>query len=88
VGLEGDEQLTLLETARKSEKYADLSHCWGTGNMLKIARDSLYQLAKHIDWALLLWAFQDALTVTPKLSIQSLWIGIGCMTCNSVFEGH
>jgi hypothetical protein len=60
-------------------RYATLSHCWGTSEIIKTTRDSLRQRKLSIGWEELPRTFQDAITLVRALGLQYIWIDSICI---------
>jgi hypothetical protein len=60
-------------------RYATLSHCWGTSEIIKTTRDSLQQRKLSIAWEELPRTFQDAITLVRALGLQYIWIDSICI---------
>ncbi|KAH6857469.1 heterokaryon incompatibility protein-domain-containing protein, partial [Alternaria rosae] len=61
------------------EKYACLSHCWGTVRPLTLNAKTLPLLSKGVGVSILPKTFQDAVIVTRRLRLQYLWIDSLCI---------
>ncbi|KAL2070089.1 hypothetical protein VTL71DRAFT_14769 [Oculimacula yallundae] len=75
----GQHEISLLESAGRSGKYATLSHCWGTSQPLTTTRDNLIQHCSGIRWSSLPQLFQDAVALTRELGIRYLWVDSLCI---------
>jgi hypothetical protein len=72
-------RLVLTSTFTEKPRYATLSHCWGTGDFLKLKENSLEDFMKAIPEEKLTKTFQDALHITRSLGLQYLWIDSLCI---------
>jgi hypothetical protein len=83
-----DDQVRLLEIteARKSIRYACLSHCWGnhSENMLRTTSLNLSSFKNGIAYGLLPRTFQDAVLVARQLGLVFLWIDSLCIVQDDV----
>ena len=67
------------------DRYAALSHCWGTpqapysGMYFATVKQNIEQFIDGVGIVLLPKTFQDAITVTRKLKIRYLWIDALCI---------
>ena len=70
----------------RPQRYAALSHCWGTG--AAILKTTTHNLNKHTTQGISLdqlpISYQDAITVCRKLAISYLWIDSLCIVQNSL----
>lgn len=60
-------------------KYATLSHCWGSGDFLKLEGKSLKHFLEAIPEDKLGKTCRDAIYITRNLGIQYLWIDSLCI---------
>ncbi|TVY44704.1 hypothetical protein LOCC1_G004620 [Lachnellula occidentalis] len=72
-------QLTHSVNLPCNTKYATLSHCWGTGQNLKLTKSNLHAFENTIPWNELCKTFQDAIFIASKLDIDYLWIDSLCI---------
>jgi hypothetical protein len=59
--------------------YLSLSHCWGSGNNLKLTEATLPQLLARIPISQTPKTFLDAFKVTRALGIRYIWIDSLCI---------
>jgi len=76
---EAEDKISLYTTSNEPAKYICLSHCWGTGELLKTEKESLPTRTKGIKWEDLPKTFQDAVTMTRALGVRYLWIDSLCI---------
>ncbi|ENI08836.1 hypothetical protein COCC4DRAFT_119309, partial [Bipolaris maydis ATCC 48331] len=79
--LEG-RSITLLEDI-PVERYACLSHCWGTSKPIKTTTKNLDSHRVEIPWDDLSATFQDAVDICSALDISYLWIDSLCIIQDS-----
>jgi hypothetical protein len=72
-------RLVLTSTFTIKPRYATLSHCWGTGDFLRLKEDSLEDFMKAIPEEKLTKTFRDAIHITRYLGLQYLWIDSLCI---------
>ncbi|KAH7094332.1 heterokaryon incompatibility protein-domain-containing protein [Paraphoma chrysanthemicola] len=79
--LEIQDQRVLLREGIVPEKYACLSHCWGTGQEIYKTRDDTVSVHSKsgILTELLPTTFQDAVEACQRLAIRYLWIDSLCI---------
>ena len=65
------------------QAYVALSHCWGTGQTLKLSEENLRPFSEHIPFERLPKTFADAVTVTRVLGIHYLWVDSLCIIQDS-----
>jgi hypothetical protein len=63
--------------------YTTLSHCWGEIEIKRLLNDNLTEMIKGIRIDELPQTFQDAITITRRLSIRYLWIDSLCIVQDS-----
>lgn len=68
--------IALVETRGMLGQYVALSHCWGTSPRLTANKNNFRDLTKGIPISSLPKTFRDAITITQKLQVKYLWIGI------------
>jgi hypothetical protein len=56
-----------------------LSHCWGPSPVITSKKADIQLRREHIQWKTLSKTFQDAVTITRRLSIPCLWIDSLCI---------
>lgn len=69
------------------QRYAALSHCWGTGsqaNKVMTTAETIQQFKEGIPWELLSNVFQEAIITCRRLSITHLWIDTFAILQDSV----
>jgi hypothetical protein len=71
--------VTLREEFRELERYACLSHCWGSSQHLKTTCANISAMKEGIAIADLAKTFQDAIIVTKELGLRYLWIDSLCI---------
>jgi hypothetical protein len=82
VGETGTSQLRLVNGGENAEPYAALSHCWGEWgelNALKLTAENLSALQNGFSIEDLPLAWQQAVHVVRKFSLQYLWIDSLCI---------
>jgi hypothetical protein len=79
-------KVLLVETSDMRQKYAALSHCWGSSNdtpTTMIPKTTKENLESHKSIGLselsLTRTFRDALDVTRKLGVEYIWIDSLCI---------
>lgn len=60
-------------------KYATLSHCWGSGENLKLTISVLHAFQSTSPYDELCKTFQDAIFIASSLEIEYLWIDSLCI---------
>ena len=60
-------------------KYATLSHCWGTLDILKLSKNNLDSFYQAIPMEALCKTFQDALVAARALELKFIWIDSLCI---------
>jgi Heterokaryon incompatibility protein (HET) len=73
----------LYETGGEYGHYVTLSHCWGSGPVLKTESTTIESRKLGISDSLLSKTFQDAIFITRKLGVQYLWIDSLCIIQDS-----
>src|SRR5262249_4344967 len=63
----------------KGDRYATLSHCWGSAQFLQLTRSNLQSFQKGIKLEDLSKIFQDAVAATRMLGVRYLWIDSLCI---------
>ncbi|KAN0110962.1 HET domain containing protein [Hyaloscypha variabilis] len=63
--------------------YISLSHCWGSGNILKLTEATLPQLLARIPISQIPKTFSDAFKFTRALGIRYIWIDSLCIIQDS-----
>jgi hypothetical protein len=73
-------KIRLCKTNGQSHRYAALSHCWGSTQIIATTkRTNIMKFEKEIDWCLLPKTFQDAISTALRLGIYYLWIDSLCI---------
>jgi hypothetical protein len=78
-----NDRVRLLEVTNeeKFNRYACLSHCWGTDseNLLRTKSTNMDSFKSEIPFDLLPRTFQDAISFTRQLDVMFLWIDSLCI---------
>lgn len=77
-----NDRILLRESSNEeSDRYACLSHRWGTPSdtMFRTTSSTLSAFKEEIPWASLPRTFQDAVSVTRRLGLDFLWIDSLCI---------
>lgn len=82
VGKNG-ENPRIYESNGSSGRYAALSHCWGTEQILTTTTDTLSDMKREIPFERLPKTFQDAIDIARRLDIPYLWIDSLCIIQDS-----
>ncbi|KAH8649482.1 heterokaryon incompatibility protein-domain-containing protein [Tricladium varicosporioides] len=84
VGL--DSQLVHLESHvfQGSKPYVTLSHCWGSGDILKTTSRNFNQMKNGIQISSLSDSFLNAVSITRALGFTYLWIDSLCILQDSI----
>ncbi|KAH6681308.1 hypothetical protein B0J14DRAFT_556738 [Halenospora varia] len=84
VGL--DSQMVHLESHvfQGSKPYVTLSHCWGSGDILKTTSENFSQMTNGIQISSLSDSFFNAVSITRALGFTYLWIDALCILQDSV----
>ncbi|KAJ3454435.1 hypothetical protein MRS44_018329 [Fusarium solani] len=61
------------------ERYATLSHCWGSAQFLQLKRSTISELRKGVQVSALPKTFREAIQVTRMLGLHLLWIDSLCI---------
>jgi hypothetical protein len=69
----------LVERVKLTERFAALSHCWGTTQHLLTTKSSLDEYKMGISLSKFAKTFRDAITVCRFLGINYLWIDTLCI---------
>ncbi|KAF2233286.1 HET-domain-containing protein, partial [Viridothelium virens] len=77
------QDLCVLVTGEAYERYATLSHCWGTSRPLELKSQNFEDFQKRIAFDTLPKTFQDAVTATRSLRLRYLWIDSLCIIQDS-----
>jgi Heterokaryon incompatibility protein (HET) len=64
-------------------RYATLSHCWGTSQLVKLLNENYARFSSSINFASLPQTFQDAINLSLALGIEYLWIDSLCIIQDS-----
>ncbi|KAF2002670.1 HET-domain-containing protein [Amniculicola lignicola CBS 123094] len=75
--------IRIIDTQGKTFEYATLSHCWGTGPLLKATKAKWSKLVSNIPFDALPPLFQDAIIITRQLGIRYIWIDSLCIIQDS-----
>jgi hypothetical protein len=73
------QQVRLVVGAGRKDKYVALSHCWGSGRVVRTTRETFPEFTRAVDVATLNQTFQDAIMVTRRLGFRYLWIDSLCI---------
>ncbi|KFY55224.1 hypothetical protein V497_07112 [Pseudogymnoascus sp. VKM F-4516 (FW-969)] len=65
-------------------RYATLSHCWGSGNAIKLTSKDLDTYMEALPVERFPKTFKEAIEITKKLGIDYLWIDSLCIIQDSV----
>ena len=78
-------RLRLVPTAAMPQDtlYVTLSHCWGGNCGTTLTVDNAGTFEDRVEVSVLPKTFQDAITITTKLSVQYLWIDALCIVQDS-----
>ena len=68
-----------INLKRQIYRYATLSHCWGTAEVIRTTKSSLVRRKLCIQWSELPRTFQDAITIVKALNVRFLWIDSLCI---------
>jgi len=71
--------IRLCETNGQPHRYAALSHCWGSTQIIATKRTNIREFEEAIQWHLLPKTFQDAIITALRLEIRYLWIDSLCI---------
>ncbi|RYO90416.1 hypothetical protein DL763_005336 [Monosporascus cannonballus] len=73
----------LVETQRRSGRYAALSHCWGGKINPVLTTQTLGTFLASLPYAELPASFRDAITITKRLGLRYVWIDAICILQDS-----
>ncbi|RYP40070.1 hypothetical protein DL766_000094 [Monosporascus sp. MC13-8B] len=73
----------LVETQRRSGRYAALSHCWGGKINPVLTAQTLGTFLASLPYAELPANFRDAITITKRLGLRYVWIDALCILQDS-----
>ncbi|PMD32407.1 HET-domain-containing protein [Hyaloscypha variabilis F] len=76
-------RVVLTTHAEIEGPYISLSHCWGSGNILKLTEATLAQLLARIPISQIPKTFSDAIKFTRALGIRYIWIDSLCIIQDS-----
>jgi hypothetical protein len=68
-------RLVFLDEIVLEERYATLSHCWGSSSIKTLTNATLQALRAGVSVSELPRTFQDAIVVARRLRLRYLWIG-------------
>jgi hypothetical protein len=71
--------MKLYESDTETGEYIALSHCWGSSQNLTTTKASISERKRGLVWDTLPRTFQDAVSITRKLSIRYIWIDSLCI---------
>jgi Heterokaryon incompatibility protein (HET) len=72
-------KIKLCETHGQLYRYATLSHCWGSTQIIATKKANVRKFEDAIHWYLLPKTFQDAIITALRLEIRYLWIDSLCI---------
>jgi len=72
-------QLTHSANLPSNIEYATLSHCWGSGENVKLTKSNLHVFESTIPRDELCKTFQDAIFIVSMLDVKYLWIDSLCI---------
>lgn len=72
-------RLILSLSLPSDSKYATLSHCWGSGENLKLLKSNLKAFQQTIPRNQLCKTFEDAILIASQLNLDYLWIDSLCI---------
>jgi len=72
-------KIRLFETNGQSYRYATLSHCWGSTQIIATKRANVTTFEEAIHWHLLPKTFQDAIVTALRLKVYYIWIDSLCI---------
>lgn len=75
--------LTISNRLLLGERYVTLSHCWGSGQYLKLTTATNDRLRAGFDITLLPPTFRDAVRIARRLGVRYLWIVPLCILLDS-----
>ncbi|KFY10911.1 hypothetical protein V492_04782 [Pseudogymnoascus sp. VKM F-4246] len=79
------ESLRLVLTSEwlNKPRYATLSHCWGSGNVIKLNSEDLDAYMEALPIDRFPKTFKDAIEITKRLGLDYLWIDSLCIIQDS-----
>lgn len=85
VGSSGAQSVRLCETNEfpVDTQYMTLSHCWGQHQLITLTSSNITAFEAGLEISKLPKAFQEAIYVSWRMSIQYLWIDSLCIIQNS-----
>ncbi|KAK0372913.1 heterokaryon incompatibility protein [Colletotrichum limetticola] len=82
-GCEGTDVARLVITAEHrpshNDRYATLSHCWGSAQFLQLKKATCDDFKRGIELSKLPKTFREAVQVTRQLGVRYLWIDSLCI---------
>lgn len=72
-------RLIIVGESTRLDRYATLSHCWGSHMPLRLLSSTTATLQTEIPFSDLSRTFQDAIITTRRLGIHYLWIDSLCI---------
>ena len=75
----GDITVRLLSDSTTQDRYAALSHCWGSQQPCVTTRANLKRRARGIPWEQLPPTFQDAIEFCLAVGVYYIWIDALCI---------
>jgi hypothetical protein len=75
----GSLQLTLSVNLPSNTKYATLSHCWGSGENLKLTKSTMETFKRQLPRDKFCKTFEDVIFITSMLDLEYLWIDSLCI---------
>lgn len=82
-GCEGKDVVRLVITAANppshNDRYATLSHCWGSAQFLQLKKATCNDFRRGIELSELPRTFREAVQVTRRLGVRYLWIDSLCI---------
>ncbi|RDW68597.1 hypothetical protein BP5796_09254 [Coleophoma crateriformis] len=63
----------------QTSRYATLSHCWGTAEVIQTTKSTLARRQFCIQWSELPRTFQEVITIVRALGVRYLWIDSLCI---------
>ncbi|KAI1812232.1 heterokaryon incompatibility protein-domain-containing protein [Poronia punctata] len=73
------QQVCLVLGKGQTGRYVALSHCWGSGRVVRTTKETFAEFTRGIDVAGLNKTFRDAIMVTRRLGLRYLWIDSLCI---------
>jgi hypothetical protein len=72
--LDSEGSIRLVEHVRQHERYAALSHCWGTTPQFTTTKATFLRRKDRIPLGQLTKTFRETVQVTRALGIRYLWV--------------